>query len=248
MCLAGREQCKVLFPYEAQNEDELSIKEGEIVNIITKVNRFYDFILAHLHHLICLKTQFASRCTQNTLWIVLQALCCGSSVQECADAGWWMGEIGGRQGVFPDNFVKLLEVEKEVSSARGHTGRKISVCCEVRSWESLKDLTHSCCVSASVCVLRDQRNLLLPARRQPNTPQVHSHRRLLLLLLCVCFYVLREKIKSLWTLTCREKVGGQEGSSRATWAPASERPGSRYSPDHFGPLQTAFSLQLLQQL
>ncbi|XP_022604483.1 SH3 domain-containing kinase-binding protein 1 [Seriola dumerili] len=64
----GREQCKVLFPYEAQNEDELTIKEGEIINIITK---------------------------------------------ECADAGWWMGEIGGRQGVFPDNFVKLLEVEKE---------------------------------------------------------------------------------------------------------------------------------------
>lgn len=36
------------------------------------------------------------------------------SVQDCADAGWWMGEIGGRQGVFPDNFVKLLEPEKEV--------------------------------------------------------------------------------------------------------------------------------------
>ncbi|XP_067342123.1 SH3 domain-containing kinase-binding protein 1 isoform X2 [Channa argus] len=64
----GREQCKVLFPYEAQNQDELTIKEGDIINIITK---------------------------------------------ECADAGWWMGEIGGRQGVFPDNFVKLLEVEKE---------------------------------------------------------------------------------------------------------------------------------------
>ncbi|XP_070784013.1 SH3 domain-containing kinase-binding protein 1 [Enoplosus armatus] len=64
----GREQCKVLFPYEAQNEDELSIKEGDIVNIITK---------------------------------------------DCADAGWWKGEIGGRKGVFPDNFVKLLEVEKE---------------------------------------------------------------------------------------------------------------------------------------
>ncbi|XP_025766133.1 SH3 domain-containing kinase-binding protein 1 isoform X2 [Oreochromis niloticus] len=64
----GREQCKVLFPYEAQNEDELTIKEGDIINIITK---------------------------------------------DCADAGWWKGEIGGRQGVFPDNFVKLLEVEKE---------------------------------------------------------------------------------------------------------------------------------------
>ncbi|KAM4533336.1 SH3 domain-containing kinase-binding protein 1 isoform 2-T2 [Odontesthes bonariensis] len=64
----GREQCKVLFPYEGQNEDELSLKEGDIINIITK---------------------------------------------DCADAGWWMGEFGGRQGVFPDNFVKLLEVEKE---------------------------------------------------------------------------------------------------------------------------------------
>ncbi|KAG7264578.1 hypothetical protein CRUP_014786 [Coryphaenoides rupestris] len=66
----GRELCKVLFPYEAQNEDELSIKEGEIVSIISK---------------------------------------------DCADAGWWMGEIGGRQGVFPDNFVKVVlpEVEKE---------------------------------------------------------------------------------------------------------------------------------------
>lgn len=36
-------------------------------------------------------------------------------VQDCADAGWWMGEIGGRKGVFPDNFVKILEVEKEVT-------------------------------------------------------------------------------------------------------------------------------------
>ncbi|XP_031690950.1 SH3 domain-containing kinase-binding protein 1-like isoform X12 [Oncorhynchus kisutch] len=35
--------------------------------------------------------------------------------KDCADTGWWMGEIGGRKGVFPDNFVKLLipDVEKE---------------------------------------------------------------------------------------------------------------------------------------
>ncbi|CAB1340979.1 unnamed protein product, partial [Coregonus sp. 'balchen'] len=61
---------KVIFPYDAQNEDELSIKEGEIISIINR---------------------------------------------DCADAGWWMGEIGGRKGVFPDNFVKLLipDVEKE---------------------------------------------------------------------------------------------------------------------------------------
>ncbi|KAM3860370.1 SH3 domain-containing kinase-binding protein 1 [Diretmus argenteus] len=87
--MKGRELCKVLFPYEAQNEDELTIKEGEIVGIISK---------------------------------------------DCADAGWWMGEIGGRQGVFPDNFVKLLlpEVEKErpkkppPPSAPKHTTEKKS--------------------------------------------------------------------------------------------------------------------------
>ncbi|XP_076868256.1 SH3 domain-containing kinase-binding protein 1 isoform X2 [Brachyhypopomus gauderio] len=66
----GKEFCKVLFQYDAQNEDELSIKEGDIVAIVSK---------------------------------------------ECADAGWWLGELGGKQGVFPDNFVKLFipETEKE---------------------------------------------------------------------------------------------------------------------------------------
>ncbi|XP_016390759.1 SH3 domain-containing kinase-binding protein 1-like isoform X1 [Sinocyclocheilus rhinocerous] len=66
----AKEFCKVIFPYEGQNEDELSIKEGDIVTIVNK---------------------------------------------ECADAGWWLGELNGKQGVFPDNFVKLFipEVEKE---------------------------------------------------------------------------------------------------------------------------------------
>nr|XP_025039786.1 SH3 domain-containing kinase-binding protein 1 isoform X1 [Pelodiscus sinensis] len=65
-----KEYCKVIFPYEAQNEDELTIKEGDIVILINK---------------------------------------------DCIDAGWWEGELNGRRGVFPDNFVKLLppDFEKE---------------------------------------------------------------------------------------------------------------------------------------
>ncbi|XP_066475300.1 SH3 domain-containing kinase-binding protein 1 isoform X1 [Tiliqua scincoides] len=65
-----KEYCKVIFPYEAQNEDELTIKEGDIVTLINK---------------------------------------------DCIDAGWWEGELNGRRGVFPDNFVKLLlpDFEKE---------------------------------------------------------------------------------------------------------------------------------------
>ncbi|TTX55687.1 SH3 domain-containing kinase-binding protein 1 [Bagarius yarrelli] len=34
--LTVKEFCKVLFPYDAQNEDELSIKEGDIVSIVSK--------------------------------------------------------------------------------------------------------------------------------------------------------------------------------------------------------------------
>ncbi|XP_058041815.1 SH3 domain-containing kinase-binding protein 1 isoform X5 [Ahaetulla prasina] len=65
-----KEHCKVIFPYEAQNEDELTIKEGDIVTLVNK---------------------------------------------DCIDAGWWEGELNGKKGVFPDNFVKLLlpDFEKE---------------------------------------------------------------------------------------------------------------------------------------
>uniref|UniRef100_A0A672Q368 Osteoclast-stimulating factor 1 n=1 Tax=Sinocyclocheilus grahami TaxID=75366 RepID=A0A672Q368_SINGR len=76
-----KELCKVIFPYEAQNEDELSIKEGDIVTVINK---------------------------------------------DSADTGWWLGELNGKQGVFPDNFVKLFipEVEKEVRSSYKKTEAK----------------------------------------------------------------------------------------------------------------------------
>ncbi|NXM26186.1 SH3K1 protein, partial [Oxyruncus cristatus] len=66
----SKEYCKVIFPYEAQNDDELTIREGDVVTLISK---------------------------------------------DCIDVGWWEGELNGRRGVFPDNFVKLLpsDFEKE---------------------------------------------------------------------------------------------------------------------------------------
>ncbi|XP_069617613.1 SH3 domain-containing kinase-binding protein 1 isoform X1 [Ranitomeya imitator] len=66
-----KDYCKVLFPYEALNEDELTIREGDIVLVVSK---------------------------------------------DCVDVGWWEGELNGRRGVFPDNFVKLLppDYEKEI--------------------------------------------------------------------------------------------------------------------------------------
>ncbi|XP_048007468.1 LOW QUALITY PROTEIN: CD2-associated protein-like [Leguminivora glycinivorella] len=58
-----KELCRVLFPYTAVNEDELTLAEGDIVTIVSK---------------------------------------------EAPDRGWWRGELHGRVGLFPDNFVQLL--------------------------------------------------------------------------------------------------------------------------------------------
>lgn len=37
--LTAKDYCKVIFPYEAQTDDELTIKEGDIVTLINKVNK-----------------------------------------------------------------------------------------------------------------------------------------------------------------------------------------------------------------
>lgn len=53
----------MLFPYPPSNEDELELKEGDIISIINR---------------------------------------------ELPDKGWWKGELRGKIGVFPDNFVVPL--------------------------------------------------------------------------------------------------------------------------------------------
>uniref|UniRef100_A0A671N1Q8 Osteoclast-stimulating factor 1 n=1 Tax=Sinocyclocheilus anshuiensis TaxID=1608454 RepID=A0A671N1Q8_9TELE len=65
-----KEYCKATFHYEATNQDELDLKEGDIIHVLSK---------------------------------------------DTGEPGWWRGEINGREGVFPDNFVALLpETDKEV--------------------------------------------------------------------------------------------------------------------------------------
>lgn len=63
-----RELCKVLYPYEPSNGDELELVEGDIITIISK---------------------------------------------ELPDKGWWKGELHGKVGVFPDNFVTILPADGE---------------------------------------------------------------------------------------------------------------------------------------
>lgn len=57
-----------MYSYHAANEDELTLTEGQVLNVLD---------------------------------------------QNLEDAGWWKGELSGKVGVFPDNFVELLpEVEE----------------------------------------------------------------------------------------------------------------------------------------
>lgn len=64
---SATERAIVRFSYTAEQPDELSLVEGQIVRILEK---------------------------------------------ELEDEGWWKGEIHGKVGVFPDNFVELLPVEE----------------------------------------------------------------------------------------------------------------------------------------
>ncbi|XP_069559167.1 CD2-associated protein isoform X1 [Brachyistius frenatus] len=71
----AKEYCKVTFGFEGSNEDELTLKEGDIIQVLSK---------------------------------------------DTGEPGWWRGEIGGKDGVFPDNFVTLVsEAEKETPTSRG---------------------------------------------------------------------------------------------------------------------------------
>ncbi|XP_043479602.1 SH3 domain-containing kinase-binding protein 1-like [Leptopilina heterotoma] len=62
------ELCRVLFPYETTNEDELTLAEGDIIKVLSK---------------------------------------------DAPDKGWWQGQLRGRIGLFPDNFVEVLNSKSE---------------------------------------------------------------------------------------------------------------------------------------
>ncbi|XP_062847455.1 SH3 domain-containing protein 21 isoform X2 [Trichomycterus rosablanca] len=61
-----KECCQVMFDYVALAEDELDLKKGDIVSVISKVSE---------------------------------------------DDGWWEGELNGRRGFFPDNFVMVIPMD-----------------------------------------------------------------------------------------------------------------------------------------
>ena len=65
--VSKKRRAKVTYSYTAENEDELSLEPGQVVEVLNE-----------------------------------------------EEEGWWRGSIGGREGVFPSNFVDPInEVEEE---------------------------------------------------------------------------------------------------------------------------------------
>ncbi|GMR53493.1 hypothetical protein PMAYCL1PPCAC_23688, partial [Pristionchus mayeri] len=72
-----KEFARVTFDYEAQHEDELSLKVGQIVWVVNK---------------------------------------------RTTDSGWYEGEVDGRRGLFPDNFVTLMKSSNGTGSLSVSSG------------------------------------------------------------------------------------------------------------------------------
>lgn len=56
----------MIYPYKPANEDELDLREGDVITVINR---------------------------------------------DLPDKGWWKGELKGKVGVFPDNFVQIVPGE-----------------------------------------------------------------------------------------------------------------------------------------
>lgn len=71
----------VKFDYKAQGEDELSLRRGQIIEVLSKDKNIsgdeVSFIVSHID--------------LNAIFIVFK--------------GWWTGRLGNKVGIFPSNFV-----------------------------------------------------------------------------------------------------------------------------------------------
>ncbi|KAF5307339.1 hypothetical protein FQR65_LT07056 [Abscondita terminalis] len=75
--------CQVKYSYKAQNEDELTLKEGDFITLLSTDGQ---------------------------------------------DPGWWRGELNGRVGVFPDNFVVIIpELDDKKTKVLEPIGTKVPV-------------------------------------------------------------------------------------------------------------------------
>ncbi|KAJ4948804.1 hypothetical protein JOQ06_020327 [Pogonophryne albipinna] len=75
---------RALYPFDARSHDEISIAPGDVIMVIG----MYDYVAQNDDELAFLKSQVITVLNKD-------------------DCDWWKGELNGREGLFPSNYVKL---------------------------------------------------------------------------------------------------------------------------------------------
>ncbi|KAK0161389.1 hypothetical protein PV327_009865 [Microctonus hyperodae] len=133
----GRKWCKVLYSYDACNEDELSLVPDDLVEFISEVEEGWwsgrlhgragvfpsNFVSPPVPEEIerqqinkdrnvaeeyCRVLFSYAAANEDELSIVEGDLVKILS-RDAPDKGWWKGSLRGKVGLFPDNFVKIID-------------------------------------------------------------------------------------------------------------------------------------------
>ncbi|CAB3408438.1 unnamed protein product [Caenorhabditis bovis] len=124
------------FEYTAQQPDELTFAVGDIIEFIEDVEDgwskgklkstgqigMFPTNFVALKQMARVKFLYVPQHTDELALSELDTLITIIS-KECGDAGWFEGEIHGKRGLFPDNFVELVHVPVATES-----GAKFSSC------------------------------------------------------------------------------------------------------------------------
>ena len=163
--MSGDIKCLVLFSYESQAKDELTIKEGDIVtNVLKSESGWWHGCLGGKqgvfpeNHVRILEGGDVSIEASNSLKFVVTydynpvkkdelELVVGEVVEKVGELepGWWKGISRGKYGVFPSSFVKVLNTETETFQSTAKPGGSPSAMSGQpdSSNKSLQNITNS---------------------------------------------------------------------------------------------------------
>ncbi|MGH0155993.1 UNVERIFIED_CONTAM: hypothetical protein FKN15_050927 [Acipenser sinensis] len=98
--ISDNERCKVMFDYTATTEDELDLKKGDIVVITNKPVFISDNERCKVMFDYTATTEDELDLKKGDIVVITN--------KDTDDEGWWEGELNGKHGFFPDNFVMVL--------------------------------------------------------------------------------------------------------------------------------------------
>lgn len=94
-------RCKAVYSYTQNNNDELTLAVGDVIEFLGEV--------------IIIKDYYTISNVSNLIYILCQV-----------EEGWWRGKLGAKIGVFPSNFVSMVENSSPILANRRHNTTSVS--------------------------------------------------------------------------------------------------------------------------